>query len=188
MDSIKSLKGYGKVEELEEKAFKRKTRRRFIIFIISIVMLLAVIIGAVAGILIHKRSNSSPNTIPPTELTPAASLKAVCSVTQYPSSYFSSISPFASSNTTDQELLFKLSLKVDIDELSRLSQYRTKLQAETNDTQVKFTLEVCGDLFEDALDRLNDSTTSLEVGERVKLLSASKIDDLKTWLSTTITD
>ncbi|XWS12223.1 hypothetical protein CRYUN_Cryun37aG0071400 [Craigia yunnanensis] len=188
MDSIKSFKGYGKVDELEEQAFKRKTRKRLIILIISILVLSTVIIGAVAGTLIHKRSKSSPNTVPPTELTPAASLKAVCSVTQYPASCFSSISPIASSNTTDPELLFKLSLKVAIDELSRLSQYPSKLQTETNNTQVRSALEVCGSLFEDALDRLKDSATSLEVGEGEQLLSASKIEDLKTWLSTTITD
>ncbi|XVF25295.1 hypothetical protein REPUB_Repub13aG0201200 [Reevesia pubescens] len=188
MDSVKSFKGYGKVDELEEQAFKKKTRRRLIILIISIVVLLTVIIGAVAGTLIHKRSNSSPNTVPPTELTPAASLKAVCSVTQYPHSCFYSISSIASSNTTDPELLFKLSLKVAIDELSWLSQYPSKLQAETNNTRVKSALQVCGSLFEDALDRLNDSATSLEVGEGEKLLSEAKIDDLKTWLSTTITD
>ncbi|KAB2081679.1 hypothetical protein ES319_A05G147500v1 [Gossypium barbadense] len=188
MDSIKSFKGYGKVDEAEERAFKRKTRRRLIILVISIIVLLAVIIGAVAGTLIHKRNNSSPDTASPTELTPAASLKAVCEVTQYPSSCFSSISSVASSNATDPEILFKLSLKVVIDELSGLSQYPKKLQAETNNTQVKHALDVCGTVFDDALDRLNDSATSLEVGDGESLLSDSKIDDLKTWLSAVITD
>lgn len=188
MDSIKSFKGYGKVDEVEQQAFKRKTRRRFIILTISILVLLIVIVGAVAGILIHKRSKSSPNTVPPTELTPSASLKAVCSVTQYPPSCFSSISSIASSNTTDPEVLFKLSLKVAIDELSRLSQYPSKLKAETNNTQLKSALVVCGSVFEDALDRLNDSATSLEVGKGESLLSESKIDDLKTWLSSAMTD
>ncbi|PPD86295.1 hypothetical protein GOBAR_DD16759 [Gossypium barbadense] len=188
MDSIKSFKGYGKVDEAEERAFKRKTRRRLIILVISIIVLLAVIIGAVAGTSIHKRNNSSPDTASPTELTPAASLKAVCEVTQYPSSCFSSISSVASSNATDPEILFKLSLKVVIDELSGLSQYPKKLQAETNNSQVKHALDVCGTVFDDALDRLNDSATSLEVGEGESLLSDSKIDDLKTWLSTVITD
>ncbi|MBA0595004.1 hypothetical protein E1A91_D05G152700v1 [Gossypium mustelinum] len=188
MDSIKSFKGYGKVDEAEERAFKRKTRRRLIILVISIIVLLAVIIGAVAGTLIHKRNNSSPDTASPTELTPAASLKAVCEVTQYPSSCFSSISSIASSNANDPKILFKLSLKVAIDELSGLSQYPKKLQAETNNSQVKHALDVCGTVFDDALDRLNDSATSLEVGEGESLLSDSKIDDLKTWLSTVITD
>ncbi|KAK8551345.1 hypothetical protein V6N13_119815 [Hibiscus sabdariffa] len=188
MDSIKSFKGYGKVDEAEERAFKQKTRRRLIILVISIVVLLAVIIGAVAGTLIHKRNSSSSNNVAPTDLTPAASLKAVCGVTEYPLSCYSSISSVASSNATDPEILFKLSLKVVIDELSKLSQYPKKLQAETDDARVKLALDVCGSLFDDALDRLNDSATSLEVGEGESILSDSKINDLKTWLSTTITD
>ncbi|KAA3478087.1 Pectinesterase 3 [Gossypium australe] len=188
MDSINSFKGYGKVDEVEELAFRRKKRRRLITLIILILLLLTLITAAVVGIFLHKRSSSSPNTLPPPVLTPAASLKAVCSVTQYPASCFSSISSIASSNTTDPELLFKLSLKVAIDELSRLSHYPTKLKAETNDILLKSALQVCDTMFDDALDRLNDSATSLEVGEGEKLLSDSKIGDLKTWLSTAITD
>ncbi|KAK8574962.1 hypothetical protein V6N13_033818 [Hibiscus sabdariffa] len=190
MDSVNSLKGYGKVDEVEQQAFKRKQRRRLVTLIIVIILLLTIIIGAVVGIFIHKkRSNSPPDTVPTMpELTPAASLKAVCSVTQYPASCFSSISSIASSNTTDPELLFKLSLKVAIDELSRLSKYPTELKAETNDTQLKSALQVCESMFEDALDRLNDSATSLEVGKGGKQLSDSKIGDLKTWLSAAITD
>ncbi|KAE8725857.1 putative pectinesterase/pectinesterase inhibitor 26 [Hibiscus syriacus] len=189
MDSVNSLKGYGKVDEVEQQAFNRKTRRRLLTLIIFILLLSAIITGAVVGIFIHKkRSTSSPNPVPTPELTPAASLKTVCSETQYPSSCFSSISPIASSNTTDPELLFKLSLKVAIDEPSRLSKYPTELKPETNDTQLKSALQVCETMFEDALDRLNDSAASLEVGDREKLLSDSKIGDLKTWLSTSITD
>ncbi|KAG8490517.1 hypothetical protein CXB51_015770 [Gossypium anomalum] len=188
MDSINSFKGYGKVDEVEELAFRRTKRRRLITLIILVLLLLTLITAAVVGIFLHKRSSSSPNTLPLPVLTPAASLKAVCSVTQYPASCFSSISSIASSNTTDPELLFKLSLKVAIDELSRLSNYPTKLKAETNDIQLKSALQVCETMFDDALDRLNDSATSLEVGEGEKLLSDSKIGDLKTWLSTAITD
>ncbi|MBA0868641.1 hypothetical protein Goshw_016738 [Gossypium schwendimanii] len=188
MDSINSFKGYGKVDEVEELAFRRKKRRRLITLIILILLLLTLITAAVVGIFLHKRSSSSPNTLPPPVLTPTASLKAVCSVTQYPASCFSSISSIAPSNTTVPELLFKLSLKVAIDELSSLSHYPTKLKAETNDIRLKSALQVCETMFDDALDRLNDSATSLEVGEGEKLLSDSKISDLKTWLSTAITD
>ncbi|XVF86990.1 hypothetical protein PTKIN_Ptkin18bG0084700 [Pterospermum kingtungense] len=187
MDSIQSFKGYGKVDVAEELAYKRKTRKRLIIIIVSVLVLIGVIVGVLAGTLIHRGSDSSPKAVPSPELTPAASLKTVCSVTQYPASCFSSISSLESSNTTDPEILFKLSLKVAIDELSRLSQYPTELEGETNDTQVKSALRVCGNVFDDALDRLNDSASSLEVGGD-KLLSQSKIDDLKTWLSTAITD
>ncbi|XP_050285112.1 pectinesterase 3-like isoform X1 [Quercus robur] len=190
--SIKSFKGYGKVDEIEEQAFKKKTRKRLIIVIISSIVLLALVIGVVAGTIIHKRnSSSSPssNPVPATEVTPAASLKAVCSVTQYPNSCFSSISSLETANTTDPEVLFKLSLHVAINELSKLANnIPSKLTAITNDPKVKEALTVCQGLFEDAVDRLNDSISSMEVGSDDKLLSSAKINDIKTWLSTTITD
>ncbi|KAL6335381.1 hypothetical protein AAG906_029624 [Vitis piasezkii] len=171
MDSIKSFKGYGKVDELEERAFKRKTRKRLIILIISSVVLVAVIIGAVAGTLIHK-SKSESNSVPASPVSPATSIKAVCSVTQYPDSCRSSSD----------------SLRVAIAELSKLSSLPRQLSAKSNDAQLKKALGVCETVFEDAIDRLNDSISSMEVREGEKLLSASKIDDIKTWLSATITD
>ncbi|XP_048441902.1 pectinesterase 3-like [Pyrus x bretschneideri] len=123
MDSVKSFKGYSKVDELEEQAFKRKTRKRLIILSVSTVVLLAVIIGVVAGVIMHKRNNSSssvPNSDPGPELTPAASLKAVCGMTQYPSSCFLSISALETSNSTDPEVIFKLSLQVAIHAAAKL--------------------------------------------------------------------
>ncbi|PQQ09259.1 pectinesterase 3 [Prunus yedoensis var. nudiflora] len=192
MDSMKSFKGYGKVDELEEQAFRRKARKRVIILTVSTIVLLAVIIGAVAGVLIHKRSNSSsptPNSAPTTELTPSASLKAVCDVTQYPNSCFSSISSLETSNTNDPEVIFKLSLHVAINAASKLAGFPSKFRRQAgNDNRLNGTLSVCESLFDDVVDRLNDSLSSLDVNQGEKLLSAAKIDDLKTWLSTTLTD
>ncbi|KAH7546993.1 hypothetical protein FEM48_Zijuj01G0259900 [Ziziphus jujuba var. spinosa] len=191
MNSINSFKGYGKVDELEEQAFRRKRRKRLIIIIVSSIILVSVIIGAVVGTLTHRRntkSSSSSNSVPPTDLTPAMSLKAVCDVTQYPNSCFSSISSLDSSNTTDPEVLFKLSLRVAASELSKLVRYPNQLIAKTNDVRVKEALGVCQTVFEDAVDRLNESISTMEVGEGGKILSESKIDSIKTWLSTAITD
>nr|POE48298.1 pectinesterase 1 [Quercus suber] len=92
--SIKSFKGYGKVDEIEEQAFKKKKRKCLTIVIISSIVLLALVIGVVARTITHKRN----------------------------------------------------------------------------------------------MDMLNDSITSMEVGSDDKLLSSAKINDIKTWLSTTITD
>ncbi|OAY36323.1 pectinesterase 3 [Manihot esculenta] len=189
MDSINSFKGYGKVDEVEQQAFRRKARKRLLILVVSSVVLVAVIVGAVVGTVLHKRnSGSSPSSTVPTELTPAASLKAVCSVTQYPPSCVSSISSLDSANTSDPEVLFKLSLRVAIDELSKLKDYPSKLIESTNNTVVKDALRVCESVFDDAVDRLNDSISSMAVGEGETILSTSKINDMKTWLSTTITD
>ncbi|KAK9281367.1 hypothetical protein L1049_004267 [Liquidambar formosana] len=190
MDSINSFKGYGKVDPQEEQAFRRKTRRRCIILTVSLIVLVTVIIAAVAGTLIHKRNSSADsNSVPATPTSPAASLKAVCSVTQYPDSCFSSISSLQASNsTTDPETFFKLSLQVAITELSKLSSLPDQLIAKSNDPRLKLALTDCKSLFDDAVDRLNDSISSMAVGDGERLLSASKINDIKTWLSSTITD
>jgi pectinesterase inhibitor-like protein len=188
MDSINSFKGYGKVDEAEQQAFRKKSRKRLIIIVVSIV-LLAVIIGAVIGAVVHKRNNkSSSNPVPPPELTPATSLKAVCSVTQYPASCFSSISALETGNTTDPEVLFKLSLRVAMNELSKLKDYPDKLKQSIKDTTLQDALKVCATVFDDAVDRLNDSISSMAIGEGEQILSPAKMNDLKTWLSATITD
>ncbi|GAY60323.1 hypothetical protein CUMW_201100 [Citrus unshiu] len=190
METIRSFKGYGKVDELEQQAFRRKTRKRVIILIISSIALVAVIIGAVIGVVVHKNKNdSSSDNMPATQLTPAASLKAVCSVTRYPDSCFSSISSIDASNVTkDPEILFKLSLQVAMNELEKLQNYPSKLKQQTKDPQVIEALKVCETLFDDALDHVNESLSSMKVGSGEKLLSSKKIQDLKTWLSTSITD
>lgn len=187
MDTMKSFKGYGKVDEIEQQAFQKKTRKRITIIIISSIILVAVIIAAVAGILIHKHnteSSSSQNSLPNTELTPATSLKAVCESTQYPNSCFSSISSLPDSNTTDPEQLFKLSLKVAIDELSKLS--LTRFSEKATDPRVKKAIGVCDNVLKDSLDRLNDSMSTIVDGG--KMLSPAKIRDVETWLSAALTD
>ncbi|KAF9685364.1 hypothetical protein SADUNF_Sadunf03G0046900 [Salix dunnii] len=189
MDSINSFKGYGKVDEAEQQAFRKKTRKRLIIVVVSAVVLLALIIGAVIGVVLHNRNNnSSSKPVPPPELTPATSLKAVCSVTQYPISCLSSISALETGNTTDPEVLFRLSLRVAVNELSKLKDYPDKLIQSIADTTLQNALKVCSTVFDDAVDRLNDSVSSMTVGEGEQILSPSKMNDLKTWLSATITD
>ncbi|XP_028752112.1 pectinesterase 3 [Neltuma alba] len=190
MDSIKSFKGYGKVDEVEQRVFQKKTRRRLIILGVSCIVLVAIVVAAVAAFVIHKRSHSSSSSdsLPPTELTPASSLKAVCAVTQYPSSCLSSISSLPNSNTTDPELLFKLSLRVALDELSNLSKLPSKLKSNVKDPRLQKAIDVCGIVFDDAVDRLNESISSLAAGGNGgKIFSRSKIGDVETWLSSAIT-
>lgn len=43
-------------------------------------------------------------------------------------------------------------------------------------------------MFDEAIDNLNESISSMEVNKGEKLLTVAKIENLKTWLSTTITD
>ncbi|KAJ0250490.1 Pectinesterase inhibitor domain-containing protein [Hirschfeldia incana] len=192
MESVNSFKGYGKVDEAQDLALKKKTRKRLILLTVSVVILVAVIIAAVVGTVVHnsknnKNSSESTPSSPP-ELSPSTSLKTICSVTRYPESCFNSISKLPSSNTTDPEVLFKLSLKVIIDELDSISDLPDKLSKETDDERIKSALRVCGNLIEDALDRLNDTVSTVDDESNKNTLNSSRINDLKTWLSATVTD
>lgn len=189
MDSIQSFKGYGKVDPVEEQAFRQKTRKRLIILIVSVVLLIAVIIGAVAGTVIHNRNdNGKDEDASSSQLSSAQSIKAVCSQTLYPESCYSSISELDKSNTTDPEDLLKLSLQVVFNSLSGLSSLPESLMNATSDDTAKEALKVCKVVLDDALDYLSDSISSMDVKSGDKLLSLNKIDDLKTWLSTALTN
>ncbi|XP_058226931.1 pectinesterase 3 [Rhododendron vialii] len=188
MDTINSFKGYGKVDPQEEQAFRRKTRKRLFILVISSVILVAVIIGAVTGTLIHRRNNSAA-TPSSTAGSPAAAIKAVCSVTNYPDSCFSAIQSLdASHNVTDPEDIFKLSLHVVLNEISKISSFPQSIISKINDAKTKAALEVCQTMIDDSLDRLNESVSSMDVNQGEKILSVKKMGDLKTWLSTSLTD
>ncbi|KAL6996187.1 Pectinesterase 3 [Sarracenia purpurea var. burkii] len=190
MDTIKSFKGYGKVDELEQRAFRRNTRKRLLILIVSAIVLVAVIIAAVAGTVIHNRNTAASDEVPSTPTSPAASIKAVCSVTHYPDSCVSSIQKLESSNsTTDPEQIFKISLQVVLSELSSISSFPKSLMLKINDDRVKAALSVCQTVIDDAIDRMNDSISAMDAGKQgEKILSVKKIGDLTTWLSATITD
>ncbi|GKB44045.1 pectinesterase 3 [Tanacetum coccineum] len=188
MDSINSFKGYGKVDPVEEQAFQRKTRKRLVILIVSVVLLVSVIIGAVVGV-IHSRSNGNDSSDSSgSSSSSAQSIKAVCSQTRYPESCYNSLSDVNKSNSTDPEELLKLSLEVVYNSLSELSLFPKNLENLTQDVKVKNALEVCGTVLDDAVDYLRDSMSSMDVKSGDKLLSVKKIDDLKTWLSTAITN
>ncbi|KAF5931663.1 hypothetical protein HYC85_027834 [Camellia sinensis] len=182
MDTINSFKGYGKVDPVQEQAFRRTTRKRIVILIVSAVVLVAVIIGAVVGTVIHKRNDNSFDDTPSSSTSPAASLKAVCSVTQYPDSCFSSIKALEASNSTaDPKELFKLSLQVVFHELSKIASFPDTLISMSNDAKVKSALGVCKTVIKDAVDRLNDSISSIDANPGDKILSVNSnfVDEVR---------
>ncbi|KAG2315713.1 hypothetical protein Bca4012_066518 [Brassica carinata] len=188
MDIPKSPKGYFKVDDdAQDKALKKKAYKRWFIVVASVVVLLGVI-GTVAVARSQKNNPhglSSPSSTP--ELTPAASLKNVCSVTRFPDACISSISKIPSSNTTDPEVLFRLSLNVVVDELASISDLPRKLADETDDEGIKSALGVCGEMLDVAMDSVNDTVSAMEVGDGKNILNSGKIDDLKTWLTAATT-
>lgn len=164
MDSINSFKGYGKVNEAEELAFRKKNRRRLTIITISIILLAIIVVGAVVGVVIHKKNKGSDQNNPSSSVD---SIQAVCSVTQYKESCDSSLAAMVSSGKTDPEELFKLSLKIAINELSNISSVPDSLAARANDDRVKAALMDCKSLFDSAIDQLNDSLSLMQPGKEL---------------------
>lgn len=177
MDTVKSFKGYGKVDAVEDADFKRKTRKRLIILSISVVLLLVIIIGVVAGTLVHRKNKNGDSSDVPTT---SAAIKSVCSVTQYPSSCSTSLS---SSNSSDPVKIFQYSLSVVMSSLEKIASFPDEFMTRTDDPRVKQALRVCGTVLNDAVESLNDSIIAVKENDAVESLN-----DLKTWLSTVITD
>ncbi|KAL8043536.1 hypothetical protein ABFX02_09G125500 [Erythranthe guttata] len=180
MDSVNSFKGYGKVDEIEEAAFKRKTRRRVIILSVSVVLFIGLVIGVVVGAVVHSKKSGE---VSGSSKTPSAAIKSVCSVTQYPESCLTSLHE---SNSTDPEKIFQFSMAVAMDSLVKVSTFPEEYMNKTDSAAVKAALEVCNEVLDDAVASLNESISSMHGGG--KMISVEGIEDLKTWLSTVITD
>ncbi|CAH2064364.1 unnamed protein product [Thlaspi arvense] len=185
MDTLQSIKGYFKVDEAQDEVLRKKAWKRLILIGVSVVVLVALFTGSAVAVLRNRQNDSHTSSTP--KLTPDSSVKAVCSVTQFPDSCFSSISKIPSSNTTDPEVLFRISLKVVVDEVASISELPTKLSEETEDESIKSALRVCGEMLENAMDSLNETVSAMEVGDGKKIINPTKIDDLKTWLGAALT-
>ncbi|XP_047317025.1 pectinesterase 3-like [Impatiens glandulifera] len=190
MDTIKSFKGYGKVDEVEQQAFRKKTRKRIVIIIASVILLFAIVIAIVVGtLLVHNNKNSTSSGTASTTTT-SSSIRSVCSVTQYQESCISSLRSLDTTTTTDPQQLFKLSLLAVLTELTHLSTFPSNLKSKINDDRVRAALGVCQVVIDDAIDRINDSISAMgdDDDKSSSSLSIGMVEDLKTWLSTTLTD
>lgn len=184
------LQWHEKMNELEERAYRRKKqRRRLIIIGVSTFLLLVIVIGSITGVVVNNKHNadekSSSSASPSTSM--ASSIKTVCNVTLYPDSCASSISAAANATTvSDPVTLFKLSLKVAADAISKVSSVPDSLSSLTSDKAVQDVLANCKEMFEEAVDRVNDVVELLATGE--ELITSSKINTLRSWLSAAIAD
>ncbi|OWM68387.1 pectinesterase 3-like [Punica granatum] len=187
MDSVQSFKGYGKVDETDDRALRRKLSwQRFFIAVCSIILIAAVVTIAI-GISLRKKHGGSGSTSALSGMTPSASIKAVCNVTLYPDSCFSSISKDKNSNTTDPVEIFKISLLVAMRELVGVDDHSNELLSQVNDTLELSTLGVCQEVLADAVNALNESISIADV-KGGEIISAKKIGDLRTWLSTVVSN
>ncbi|KAG6428807.1 hypothetical protein SASPL_106844 [Salvia splendens] len=180
MDTVKSFKGYGKVDERDDTEFRRKTRNRLIILAISAILLIGLITGIVAGILSHRKNNSGESPA-----TTSAALKSLCSATEYPESCVTSL---RSSNSSDPQTIFRYSLSVAAEALAKASDFATEYvrKHESLGASARQALQVCSAVLGDAADSLSETIDSAHTSDGKQLLSVS--DNLRTWLSAAITD
>ncbi|KAE8675991.1 putative Pectinmethylesterase inhibitor 2 precursor [Hibiscus syriacus] len=192
MDSTKSFQSYCRADELEEQAYRRRTRKRCIVIGLSTVILIAIIIGAVFGTLFPLKNSKSKDDLP---AYTAESINAICNVTRYPGSCGSSIAALkSSSNDTDPNpgpsKIFMLSMEVALDELTSLSSLPQKIISRhvKINPQERTALNSCENLFVDAAGYINESISTMQMGQGEKtVLSTAKINDIRTWLSSSIT-
>ncbi|RWR74961.1 putative pectinesterase/pectinesterase inhibitor 24 [Cinnamomum micranthum f. kanehirae] len=174
-----SFKGYGKVDEADQARLDvhRRTRKRIAIIGLSTIVLVGVVLAAVLGTS-HSSNGDSKSANSPTAIS--SSIKAVCKVTQYPDSCFSSLSSLANSTQLDPLQLFKLSLKAAMKEISSAFNHLTGIKLKnTMDMMSEPALSDCKELLGLAVDHVNGSLLSSD------LSSLDLVDDLKTWLSAT---
>ncbi|KAJ7982448.1 Pectinesterase [Quillaja saponaria] len=179
---MSSFKAYGKVNEAEQARLEacRKTRKRITIISLSSIILVGVIIAVVAGTSVHNPRGHSKNGNGDDQSV-SASVKAVCNVTLYKDSCYSSLSPVVDNSSQIQpEDLFKLSIKVALTQVSTAAKYFSEqgVFKSVTDNMTVTALQNCHELLGLAIDHLNSSLT---LDEQSSLLDV--FDDLKTWLS-----
>ncbi|PIM97767.1 Pectinesterase [Handroanthus impetiginosus] len=172
-----TLNPYGKVSEVEHERLvaRRKKRRRITTIGLSSVVLVAIIVATVVGV-----SQSKDNKTKGETKSISSSVKAICNVTPYPDSCCNSLAPLAKSGNLKPQELYKLSVQVAVDELSRASKNFVEngvKKLNITDKRTLAAIESCRELFSLALDHLNNSLSIKDM----KLLEA--FDDLRTWLS-----
>ncbi|XAR65469.1 Pectinesterase [Bertholletia excelsa] len=188
MESINFIKGYGKVDQLEDQSpinYNKRPGKPLIAVIISLIVLLTVVIGVMVGALIYESNTEPPESS-------SESIRAVCSVTQYPDSCFTSITSSLSNSKHNlgsfkphPEMILKHSIWVARDEVETVCPVPKMMMGRCMDRRSESAMSDCVSLFGDSLSRLNESVTAIGGEEE---LTEAKIGDLKTWISSAMTD
>ncbi|XP_061351775.1 pectinesterase 3-like [Gastrolobium bilobum] len=189
MGTLEMFKGYSKVEEDHHHLEDQRQQQRHskickpltATFSIFAMVFLTLTIAFALATLIHHVNTESPEEEP---LNSAESIRAVCNVTRFPDSCFSAISS-STQNPTDPEAILRLSLRVTVDELSKVA---SSLRAMASNSKGSALVD-CKDQMDDALSRLNDSLSAMAAdGGCCGSLTDAKISDIQTWVSAAVTD
>ncbi|GLT97161.1 hypothetical protein SLE2022_147420 [Rubroshorea leprosula] len=195
--------------ELDDEVYRRQTRKRLIIIVLSTAIFMAVTINAVVGIVVPQKNTKSSNPTPwqPPPLAAASndnystgsSVQEMCNnMTFYPYTCTSSIaSLLGSDNGSDQNLdpkqFFILSMQVSLNELVNISSSVLSSKGYANlssadNAVLSGALDDCQTLLKDAIGHINKSIASVQVGQGKVVLSTDNVNDIRVWLNAAITD
>ncbi|KAK6117888.1 hypothetical protein DH2020_048388 [Rehmannia glutinosa] len=175
-----TINPYGKLDEYEQERLmaRRKTRRRITIIVLSSIVLVCVIVAAVVVGVSQSNDKKSGGE---NNQSLSTTIKSVCSATLYPDSCYNSLAPLVKSGNLKPQDLYKLSVQIAIDELSKASKNFVDdgiiKKFNITDEKTILAIESCQELFSLALDHLNKSMSLRDM----KFFEA--FDDLRTWLS-----
>ncbi|XP_020586279.1 pectinesterase-like [Phalaenopsis equestris] len=179
MDSF-SFAAHAKKSEAEEIAYRRKTRLRIAIIVISTILLFLIFAGVSTMLISNSISTKSGQNM--LNSTTFDSLKVVCSNTLYPDSCYSSISSARPPNSTANNPvdIFKLSVQVALAAVSEVAAFSDHLYTSSVNPAVKAALLDCKELFGSAAGHLNESLAILH--------EAANANDIRTLLSGAVAD
>ncbi|KAL0322649.1 UNVERIFIED_CONTAM: putative pectinesterase/pectinesterase inhibitor 46 [Sesamum angustifolium] len=168
---------YAKVHEADQERLiaAHRTRRR-VVAGISAVILLCILVAIVVGVSLGNDKKPRQQDQPV-----SSDIKAICDVTLYPDSCYSSLAPLVKSGHFRPQDIFRLSVQVAVNELLNVSKEFNAdgglKNLNVTDENTLAALESCQELLFLAVYHLN---TSLAV-DGLTLLEA--FDDLRTWIS-----
>ena len=164
---------YGKVDEREHVTLeaRRNSRKRIAIIVVSLLVLVGIVIGAVFGTMANKKSTTAETNVNGDSIS--VSVKAVCDVTLHKEKCLETVGAAPNASSLNPEQLFIYAVKITIAEVSKA---RNAFSSSGDNT----TMSACVELLDLTVDNLNNTLTSSEHGD---VTLPELVEDLRTWLS-----
>lgn len=151
---------------------------------VSSLILVAMVVAITVGVS-NKAAIGNAGAATPQIQTSTKAITQICQPTDYKEACVSSISAAADKNTTDPKQLIQVAFKVAIDKVKQALSESKVLKEAAKDPRTKEALENCGELMNYSIDDLESSLKQLGTFELSKV--DDLIDDLRTWLSASMT-
>ncbi|CAN6926483.1 unnamed protein product [Brassica oleracea] len=163
---------YGKVDEREHVLeARRNSRKRITIIVVSLLVLVGIVIGAVFGIMANKKSTTVETSDNGDSIS--VSVKAVCDVTLHKDKCFETVGSAPNASSLNPEQLFIYAVKITIAEA-------TKALNAFSSSGDNTTMHACVELLDLTIDNLENTLTSSQNGD---VTLPELVSDLRTWLS-----